>query len=268
MSAFVILVYRNTTDLIDALESIKIFCEDYAAVIVNSYYDEATQMEFERIAKQYQCEVIKVENKGYSYGNNRGIEYFNSHYEYDYMIISNPDIIIRKFSLNSIKLRGDVPAVYAPVIRTKTGKIQNPFLAVKNDLAEMMIYQGFKENKRYLINMGVGMNKIIRLIFHDLLINKGKKDLHSIYAAHGSFLIVSRRAVELLGNVFDENMFLFAEENCLACRLYKLQIPMYMTTDIEILHKEDGSMKLTDINQYEIVRQSMIYYYEKYVKKV
>lgn len=51
---------------------------------------------------------MNVENKGYSYGNNRGIEYCHNNYEYDYIIISNPDIIIKKFDFKVKKTNGDI----------------------------------------------------------------------------------------------------------------------------------------------------------------
>lgn len=37
-----------------------------------------------------------------------------------------------------------------------------------------------------------------------------------VYAVHGSFIIFHRDALEKLGRVFDENMFLFCEEMALA----------------------------------------------------
>ena len=63
---FVILVYRNTGDLVECLESIKAKVSSYKSIVVNAYYDEASKLEVERIASIYQCDFINIENKGYS----------------------------------------------------------------------------------------------------------------------------------------------------------------------------------------------------------
>lgn len=48
------------------------------------------------IAKKLGCSFINVENKGYGFGNNRGIEYANKYFDYEFLIVSDPNIIIKK----------------------------------------------------------------------------------------------------------------------------------------------------------------------------
>ena len=83
-----------------------------------------------------------------------------------------------------------------------------------------------------------------------------------IYAPHGSFILFSRKAAELLSPVFDEEVFLFAEEHLLAWRAAQRNIPIIYSPAISVLHKEDGSVQLlTETN--ELMRKSNIYVYER-----
>jgi len=62
--------------------------------------------------------------------------------------------------------------------------------------------------------------------------------------------------------LYDENMFLFAEEAYLAHVFEKEKINTILTKNILIFHKEDGSMKLSKINEDDELRKSVMYYYE------
>ena len=112
---FVVLTYRNTEDIIDLLDSMKRQVEDYKVVVVNSFYDEETATIIESIAKKYDAVFINVENKGYSYGNNRGIEYALKNYAFEWLVIANPDTVIKKFDFSTLNV--EMPVVIAPEIR-------------------------------------------------------------------------------------------------------------------------------------------------------
>ncbi len=74
---FVVLVYRNTGDLEDLTKNLgeKFESGKYRVIVVNAYFDDDTKSESERISNECDADFINVPNKGYSYGNNRGIEY-------------------------------------------------------------------------------------------------------------------------------------------------------------------------------------------------
>lgn len=63
---FVVLVYRNTQDLRDFFKYIDI--KDSHTIVVNSYYDEQTVIEFKKIALKAEADFISVPNKGYGAG--------------------------------------------------------------------------------------------------------------------------------------------------------------------------------------------------------
>lgn len=261
---FCILVYRNTEDLTECLSSIQQKVRNSKIIIVNAFYDEQSKEAFEKIAIDNDCDFINVPNKGYSYGNNRGIEFALNKYMFDCLIVSNPDIIIEKFDDTYIDL--DSSQVIAPIIKTISKKNQNPYWLVKNRLGEKLIYLGMKNRNRLMLFFAYGINKVIREMGLNVFLHTRKHSI-KVYAAHGSFCMFTRNCINKLGLPYDENMFLFAEEALLADVLRKNSIDVNLTKDIVIKHKEDGSMNIANIDEMHEERKSIIYYYEKIHKK-
>lgn len=261
---FVVLTYKNYDDLKECLESIKLTVNSYKVIVVNSYFDDLTKNIFETIAKENDCDFINVENKGYSYGNNVGIDYAIKNYDFDHIVVSNPDIIIKKYDQDILD-KNTKYGIIAPKIIARSGKLQNPMCVKKSKLSCRFEYRGFKKDKKFWIILGIGINKInrsIRTFFH---FKRNKP--YKIYAAHGSFVILKKDAVLKLNPVYDENMFLFGEESVLAERAKKSGILVGQFNSIVVNHKEDGSMKLADFSINDELKKSNIYYYENYIMK-
>ena len=261
---FVILVYKNSSDLEDCILSIEKFVKSFRIIVVNAYYDEKTREDIQKISARYKCDFLNIENKGYSYGNNRGIEFANRKYNYDYVVISNPDIIIREFN-EEILLSPSGYDIVAPEITAASGRKQNPMSIKRNVLSEYLEYKGFKHNNNALVVFGMLISKVSRIAYR-LWYNIRNLSSYKIYCAHGSFVILSRKSVDTLFPVYDENMFLFAEEGVLAIKAARSSLSTGFWKGIKIDHKEDGSMKLSDIKMNDEVRKANIYFYEKYVK--
>ena len=259
----VILVYRNADDLIECIDSIKTKIKDSKVIVVNAYYDDCSEKRINNIADSEDCVFINIENKGYSFGNNRGIDYAVNNIDFDYLIISNPDIVIRTFDdecINENKKFG----IIAPKIIAASGRLQNPMSVMRNNISEYLEYEGLKNRKKFLFAAGVGLNKITR--WFAVLIHKKNDKPYKIYAAHGSFVIFTRKTIEQLYPVYDENLFLFAEEGVLAKKAKDRGIETGQLDSIIIEHKEDGSMKLSNISISDELRKANIYYYETYIK--
>ena len=112
---YVVLTYRNTKDLSSFFINNTI--TDSKVIVVNSFYDKSTEVEFQRISNKNLADFINVENLGYGNGNNKGVEFAINNYEFKFLIISNPDVAIikmdKKYLLNSPK-----NIIYAPKIFT------------------------------------------------------------------------------------------------------------------------------------------------------
>lgn len=257
----VILLYRNMTDIIELLESLRRIAQKIKVILVNNYYDEQTKQEAVSIAKKYDCHFVDEQNRGYGAGNNAGIKCALENYVFQYLIVANPDTVIRQFNTEGL-LRADIPAVYAPKIVAATGKKQNPNWVVKDGLIEYLQYVACKNNTVFIDYLAIALLKFQRIIFNEITVNLLGKLRYKVYSAHGSFVIFSYAAILKLHPVYDENIFLFYEEICLAYKAKELGIPTYYVDSICIDHKEDGSMKLTNVNQKKMAQKSVVYYYE------
>lgn len=253
---FVILVYRNTSDLLD------FFCHfkesESKVIVVNSYFDDDSDIAFRKIARQYDADFLSVPNKGYGAGNNRGVEYAMSHYDFEYLIISNADITIRKFDYGDIN-----PAkITAPKIITKSGRNQSPSspFAPSRWFAEVKRWC-FVGNHNRLLYIAYAYNRLTKILYYP--ISSLKKN---VFSAHGAFFILPKWVVEKVIPLYNENMFLFNEEEHLGKRLLQAGIKTEYNSKIIVDHKEDGSISLLNTKLFALERDSYLEYYRYWYK--
>lgn len=258
---FVVLTYRNDEDLLSFFSSLSECEGTYKVVVVNAFFDEASNAKIREIAQMHQGDFIEIENRGYSYGNNIGIAHAKETYEFDFLIVSNPDIILKR--LKAADLRDYPEAVTAAKIQCASGKLQNPMFYKKVTFALWLLYKGSKNHQRIVFYAGVAINKAVRMLglLHSRM--KAGNKVIKIYQAHGAFVIFPKKVLEQLGKVYDENLFLFAEESYLSKKLEEKHILTFYNPNIQVFHKEDGSMKFSR-NINEQAAKSNIYVYEKY----
>ena len=250
---FVVLVYRNTKDLEDFFKHLK--TPNSKVLVVNSFYDEATRAEFERIALANNADFLNVENKGYGYGNNRGCEYALKNYNFRYLIISNADIEIQKLDINQLSDKH----ITAPKIITLKGKKQNPYLPYYSKLYEKLKHFFIKRKSKLTFICWI-ISRLMRefyLLFH----KKGY-----VFAAHGAFFIMPNDILQKLFPLYNERMFLFVEEMHLAMLAKKNGIKFYYDSSIVVNHKEDGSVSFLN-NENDIQNQSYLEFYNTWFGK-
>jgi GT2 family glycosyltransferase len=199
---------------------------------------------------------LNLENKGYSYGNNKGIEFARSHYLYDYIVISNPDIEIQHLDYSSLlKYEG---CIIGPKIINSLKKNQNPVYYTRQGFVEKIQLYSIKRENYYITYLAAMLNKFNKAYNSVILVKKSTSI--DVYALHGSFLIISEKAVDLLGyKPFDDNMFLFAEEDYLAYVAKKKYIRMVYDKKNIVKHKEDGSMRLSNVDLKKTALKSLEY---------
>lgn len=258
---FVVLTYRNIDDLNDFFYHFNV--EKSKVIVVNSFYDETSNLQFKKIAERNNSDFLSVPNNGYGAGNNRGIEYAMNKYEFYYLVVSNADIIIEKYLSASELPKG--PTIIAPDIRNVRGKRQNPHIWKVNKLLYNAYYFDAFHNWRIIPLLCRIYTRLTRELFgiiSELFPVKCRK----IDSAHGSNVIFSYDALSLMKPLYNERQFLFAEEEHIA-NLSKINnVKIYYMRDIKVLHKEDGSMKITNASLNEIGRKSFMEFYRFWYK--
>lgn len=256
---FVVLVYRNTTDLKEFFSSFAI--SHSKIIVVNSYYDDHTDCLFEQIAQANNADYITVPNKGYGAGNNRGIEFALEKYHFDWLIISNADIKITHW--DDITLSNNNSCIIAPKILTRTNKNQNPSTPFQPfSIVEKLKYYTYKGNHNIIIYIFYIWSRLNKIFYY--LISKCHK---FVFSPHGAFIIIPYKVIKELGPFFNEDMFLFNEEEHLGKLAKSKGIDIRYSDEIIISHKEDGSVSLMDESVFSRSRQSYLKLYEYWNKK-
>lgn len=256
---FVVLVYRNTDDLKDFFASN--YLPNTKTIVVNSFYDEESEKSFKRIADKYGADFLSVPNKGYGAGNNRGIEHALSNYKFKYLVISNADIMIEKLNVESLEKKSTV--IIAPKIINLRNKNQNPSTPFFPSRIIWRLWKFIYANDLRFLSWGMfALSRIKRTIFY-LIAPFNKK----IFSAHGSFVIFPESVLKQLVPIYNEKMFLFAEEEHLGMLAAKKRIDTYYVPDIVIKHKENGSMSVASVNEFEKMKQSYLEFYDYWFNK-
>lgn len=234
---FVVLVYRNTEVLKGFFDSLSLSFT-YKVIVVNSFFDEASEKDCRLIAEDNFADFISVPNKGYGTGNNVGCQYAQDHYQFSYLIISNSDIEI--LNLCYLQQLTDLRAVYAPDIILRNGHHQNPNIPIELFLYKKLLDISYKYEIGYLKTMALVINRLCRELFVGYLkLIKSRKA--RIFSGHGSFIVMTYYALKSLMPVFHEDMFLYNEELYFAYRCKMQKIPIFYVPLLTILHLEGAS---------------------------
>ena len=238
---FVVLVYRNTDVLDGFFKSLEEKVIDFKVVLVNSYYDDSSLEACRAYAERFNCDFLATPNKGYGAGNNIGIAFALENYWFDFLIVSNSDIIIRK--LDSLDEFIDKECVIGPETIMLTGKKQNPGqgrypLLIK--LYFILSILGFERDSRFFITCSHACSRFNKILTYLLVSLSGQKIIR-VFSVHGSFLIFTAKAVKKLAPVFCDEMFLYNEELFLGLKARKFNIPVYYSKNNLVNHLEGAS---------------------------
>lgn len=253
-TGIIILNYNDYETTYDMLNRIKKFKEiDIIVVVDNMSLDNS----YERL-KKYENEKIKVissnENKGYASGNNVGIKYLVDNYKVDNIIISNPDIILKD---NDIKILKD------DLKNNKNIDIISPYIDERGKIS-----RGWKL-PRYIDELLCNMNFFHKIGENNLKYKDDyyKDDLTKVDVVSGCFFMIRKESFEKIG-YFDENTFLYYEENIIGKKLKDNNMNTYVDKRVNIIHNLSISVNksFNSIKKYKILKQSQKYYQKEYNK--
>lgn len=235
---YVVLVYRRT-DILDSFYKSLKNTRSHHVIVVNSYYDDLSWKECKLLARKYSSDFINIPNKGYGYGNNIGIKYALEHYSFDYLIVSNSDIIVEKIEIEDDCYKNKM-CVIAPDITTLSGKKQNPNITYFFKPLYYLLHLGYKRNCKVFITISHVYTRLSRE--YALLKLKFTISIRTkIYCPHGAFIIFTNSAIRKLFPIFNDEMFLYNEESFLASKAKINQVPVIWDTRICVKHLEGAS---------------------------
>ena len=260
--ALIIVNYNDETCTKNYVEKLKEYEIIDRIVVVDNLSTTTGTFENLKFLENEKVKVISSDkNGGYNYGNNYGIKYLkDNNEEYDYFIISNPDIEISKEAISKtleVLEEKENAAVAAP-------RMYN--------IQKKPIRRSAWKKRTFWLDV-VHSTRFLELLFYKVLRNGEysendyKKEILEVEAISGAFFIIKNKVLNEIG-LFDENVFLFYEEDILAQKLIERNYKTYSINSEQFVHYESQTIGKT-INYYNKVKQlfkSKMYYQKKYNK--
>lgn len=252
--SFVIINYNDADTTIELLNNIKDYKVLKEIVIVDNKSTDESVKVLEKFTNDKITLLVNEENKGYSSGMNLGARYLLEKYKDINIIFSNSDIIIKDekdlIDLNS-RITEDIVLV-GPVVNehgniNRGWKLSTPFKEVLYNIP----YFHKKFKKRFLY-------------YSDECY---KNDITYVDVVSGCFFLINGKFLKKV-DYFDENIFLYYEENILACKIKKENKKAIIDNKIEIVHNHSVTIdkNVKRVNKYKALKKSQKYYVINYLK--
>ncbi len=253
-TGIVILNYNDYTTTIKLVNKIQNYDSLNQIVIVDNCSTDNSVKYLEKLESR-KIHLIKAQsNKGYGYGNNLGCKYLIDKYKKCNIIISNPDIIFENdviLKLSNILNKNADIAIAAPKI------LQNNDVLIGNDKKSV--------NKEIILNL-VGINRL-----YNKHLPKNRKLCYTnssftdVELMSGCFFMIKSCIFDKISG-FDENLFLYYEENVIANKIKKLNYKIVVAMDCVVKHEHSVtiSKSYNNIEKFKILKKSQYYYFKNY----
>lgn len=258
--AAIIVNYNDAEETAEYVKKLREYETIQRIVVVDNVSTASNTMPILRQVENEKVVVLQSDkNGGYSYGNNFGVAYLEEQKEqYDVLIISNPDIEIEESAIkrcldvlkNNEKVAMVAPRMYdaknSP-IRRSSWKMRTFWLDVihATRFLELVFYRKFRKG--------------------EYSEEEYAKELLQVEAISGAFFMVKYDVFKEIG-MFDENVFLFYEEDILAKKLSQKGYETVSINDVKFVHYESQTIDKT-LRYYKKMKQlyqSKMYYHKQY----
>ncbi|SEH64592.1 Glycosyltransferase, GT2 family [Ruminococcus flavefaciens] len=244
----------NYNDYNTTLEFVKKTCsyESVRTILIvdnNSTDDSFLQLKDVVSSK---VELIRTpRNGGYGYGNNYGVRYLIKKYDSEFILLSNPDVIIEEHTLiklESFLKKNQEYIIAAPYMLDKNGKKTN------NTAYKIPTCW------QYIFSMGIVYSKYFNKTRYENL-EKCNSEFLDVGAVAGSLFLMDAKKMLKYG-MYDEKIFLYCEETVLGLKIAKSQYKMALLPQETYIHNHSVSINKTiqsSIKKHKILLKSKLY---------
>lgn len=241
--------YKTTKRLLDNIKDYKVIDKIY--VVDNHSTDDSYENLKKLKIKRY--EVIETpSNRGFAYALNIGAKKTIDDFGNVDIIFSNSDIIINSNEdLEDLKKTLDkrIVGLVGPVV-VQNGNLNRGWHlpSPKNEILSNLPGIGKRFNKK---------------IYYDDSYYKG--DSSEVEVISFCFFLIKSEVLKEI-NYFDDNTFLYYEENITASKLKRTQYKTLINNNVTIIHDHSVSVdkNISYINKYKILKQSQMYFETNY----
>lgn len=252
-TGFLIVNYNDYETTSILLNNIKEYtCLDKIVVVDNKSKDDS----FSKLKEEFTSDKIAIiqneDNKGYASGINFGVHYLEEVIGECNIIVSNSDIVIyREEDLEKlIASKSEDCAILAPIIKEHEG--YNKGWKVPSCMQDVILNLPFIH--RYL--------RPKMLFYKEAHFNK---KIVEVEAVSGCFFMIDGRYLKQV-DYFDENTFLYYEENIIARKMESIHKKTMIHTEVEVFHNHSVTIdkNINKANKYLELKKSQLYFQKEY----
>lgn len=234
MVDILVLNYNDANTTIDFVKSV----ENYSCVRKILVVDNHSKDNSLECLKTLECDKVVVvdsgENKGYGAGNNFGIRYIHEHYQSEYILLSNPDVIVEEKVLleleNFLRNNNDY-AIAAPfMLNAKGVKQYNTAFPIPSKW-------------EYILSIGLLLSKI-KGSFYYKNIEQELQNVKNVGSVTGSLFLMRTKDMLEYG-MYDENIFLYCEELILGIKMQNARKKIALLANYTFIHNHSVSISKT-----------------------
>lgn len=243
MYGVVILNYNTAQDALLAAQSVvnNAKSKNFCICIVDNASSKANERKRLEIGieKISNTELLFLnDNHGYAHGNNEGIKYLTSKYDMDYVVIMNPDVLIKE--------KGSIESLISEIKWTDYCGVQ-PIIWTQSCAKPKEMQTSIRRYYSYmdcLIEHNFILKRIFwkqsrRQVFYE---QRPYKENIEFEVPSGAFFIVKAELIKQLKRLFDDRTFLYNEELILGYRLHELNKKMLFVPSEYVVHEGGKSI--------------------------
>lgn len=258
-TSIVILNYNDWHTVSDLVNIVHDFDSiDHIILVDNCSNDDS----YEQLHKLEDKKVICIKtdkNGGYGYGNNYGVKYASDAYHSEFVIIANPDVI---FDNDTIKCMKDEMS-----FNKECGIITAIQLDINNQIIPSFAW---KKHTTMQLIFGAGylLDRFFKNFYSVELIEKERCNTNSIEVecVPGAFLMARTDSFLEIGG-YDEDNFLFWEEEMIACKMESHKYTTRIMLNKRYIHNHSVSINKNipnAISRTKLLLKSRYYYLKNY----
>lgn len=241
--------YKTTKRLLDNIKDYKVIDKIY--VVDNHSTDDSYEKLKKLKIKRYEV-IESPSNKGFASALNIGAKKAIEDFSNVDIIFSNSDIIINSEE-NIIELKN--------TLDKKNVGLVGPIIFQQGELN-----RGWKLPRpidEVLSNLPVIGRKINKKLYYSDIHYKGENS--EVEVISFCFFLIKSEVLKKMG-FFDENTFLYYEENIMASKLKHTRYKILVNNNVTIIHDHSVSVdkNISYINKYKILKQSQMYFETNY----
>lgn len=271
MISFIIINYNTKEITYEAINSIvkcNLNINNYEIILIDNASTDGSKEFFESLDINNFKYIYNKKNIGFGKANNLGFKYSKGEYIY---ILNNDTLLHTKHieKIVSEKFRKyDRVGVLATKVQYEDGTLQTNvqnFTSLKVVVLRLLRVGQFVRNSKILLRFFIWLP--IKPNFIKVYLENFKKERKEEFIdwASGCSLIFKREVYEQLGG-FDENFFMYTEDEELCYRTQKIGYKILYTPNILITHLEGKSNTSKGINEFLVKTkvESELYYFKKH----